>query len=721
MISLDSLLILFLTSWVDAPVITIDRDNVQISESCLVRVADTPLVDADQNGVVHIVGDNITIDFLDPLHGASPGTRPDAYEGTGIVITGTNVTCSGVQVSGYRIGIYAHNADGLKLQDCVLSDNFRQHLNSTTQQEDSSDWLWPHDNDQNEWMTKYGAGIYVEDSDDVIIRNNIVRKGQNGIILDSVNKSEVYDNDSSFLSGWGLALWRCSNNIISCNAFDFCVRGYSHGVYNRGQDSAGILMFEQCRKNIISHNSVTHGGDGFFGFSGKEALGDVDSPEDIEWYRQRGHYGNMLIGNDFSYAAAHGIELTFGFFNSIFSNRIVENAICGIWAGYSKESNIADNKIQGNGDMGYGLERGGINIEHGRKNIIHFNRFSDNACGVHLWWDEDQHLQELPWVKSNGAECDRNIIANNLFKDDELAIHLRDTGGETEIYLNLMKGVNEEIRMEGDCLIKDSRTVPRTFTPPIYSIVGSASPIGKRKHLRGRQNIIMTEWGPYDWESPYLHLSETTTNMHAYRFLGGTKLPPTENIDVEGNVTVSADGTELTVQSDKPGAVTPYRIAVPVGKQMLTRQEVFVDAKWWEIQVFSYKTDPREDVETWRMEAGDDPYTMHDRELNLRYGMGSLDDIKHLPTALPRDHFGTFATTTLSFPQGSWRIRTVSDDGIRVWLNDKVVIEDWTWHAAREHIYDFALKETQDINIRVEHFELDGAAILRLDIEAITD
>ena len=56
------------------------------------------------------------------------------------------------------------------------------------------------------------------------------RRGQNGIILDRVEESRVHDCDCSFLSGWGLAMWRCERNLISRNALDFCVRGYSHGV-----------------------------------------------------------------------------------------------------------------------------------------------------------------------------------------------------------------------------------------------------------------------------------------------------------------------------------------------------------------------------------------------------------------------------------------------------------------------------------------------------------
>ena len=43
----------------------------------------------------------------------------------------------------------------------------------------------------------------------------------------------------------------------------------------------------------------------------------------------------MIVENDLSYAAAHGLEMTFSFGNRILDNRLVGNAICGIWGGYS--------------------------------------------------------------------------------------------------------------------------------------------------------------------------------------------------------------------------------------------------------------------------------------------------------------------------------------------------------------------------------------------------
>ena len=91
------------------------------------------------------------------------------------------------------------------------------------------------------------------------VRECRVWHGQNALLLVRVTDAKVYDNDFSFNSGWGLALWRSSRNVISRNAIDFCVRGYSHGVYNRGQDSAGILMFEHMGWQEVA-DAIVRGG-----------------------------------------------------------------------------------------------------------------------------------------------------------------------------------------------------------------------------------------------------------------------------------------------------------------------------------------------------------------------------------------------------------------------------------------------------------------------------
>lgn len=756
-------------------VITVSRDNTVITRSATVSIAETAIVDADGDGVIHVAADGVTLDFRGAmLNGAARGRTPDTFAGVGLRITGKNVTIRGLSVRGYKAGIHATGADGLTIEDCDLSGNFRQRLRSTPAAEDGGDWLWPHRNDNNEWLTNYGAGLYVEDAKNVTIRRVRAREGQNGIILDRVTDSKVYDNDCSFLSGWGLAMWRSSGNVITRNAFDFCVRGYSHGVYNRGQDSAGILMFEQCSDNLIAENSVTHGGDGIFGFGGQDALGEhwlnaerarlrkelgrdnVDDavvyPADvIERARRNGNNRNLIINNDLSHAPAHGLEMTFSFDNRIIGNRMADNAICGIWGGYSQSTLIAGNEFIENGEMAYGLERGGVNIEHGRDNLILGNTFRGNKAGVHLWWDADDGLMLFPWSKANdpaitpgedgsiplaarppaGADgASRmlpsidNVVADNLFEGDVLAVHLRDADAtvlRNNRYTQVgraMDASNSDVRSETERDLE--------WTRPDYTPLGETQPVGARASLRGREHIIVTEWGPYDWEKPYLQrLADAEGGAHVYRLLGKEpmSLPPRAVGDVV--VTHEGDGASerIVVSPAKPGTIAAYTLSVHTESDVLTRDGLLIATRW-SVKFFPWTIDPRENLDGWHNEAALHAVTAEVGALDLPFGMGGPSNLASMPqnirdARLGGNRFGTIATTTLTFPAGKWRVITRSDDGIRVWVGDTLLIDDWTWHGPTEHRGEIAFDRPTEAAIRVEHFEIDGYAVLSLRLERV--
>jgi len=555
------------------PLVIVDRDNVIISETCRIRFSSAPVTDADGNGVVHIVGNGVSVTFEDtPLRGAEDGAAPDTFEGIGIRVTGRKVTLSGAVIRGYRIGVFALRALDLVIEDCDVSGNFSQRLASTPQREDSADWLRPHANDSNEWMENYGAGIYIEQTANAVIRRVRAWGTQNGIVLSRCTGTKVYDNDCSFGSGWGLAMWRCQGNTISRNAFDFRVRGYSHGVYNRGQDSAGILLFEQCSENVITHNSATHCGDGLFAFAGREALGQTGITHRPAWYVQRGNNRNIIAGNDFSFAAAHGIEITFSFQNKVVSNRVVGAAICGLWGGYSQQTFIAGNHFESNGDMPYGLERGGINIEHGFANIIYKNQFLNNACGVHLWWDRDEQLAALPWAKANPTAAENDSIIDNTFERDAVAVQLRKVG-RVSLIGNRMTDVGVELEADEQSLSALYRA--DTFGVPPLPIedpeaIGDTNPIGARAHLDGREHIVMTRWGPYDWTSPLLRQVERSPRRHVYELLGPERIGKA-TLETNTGVQLQRDGSRLIVTSEVTGT---YELRVTAGSTTLVRKGV---------------------------------------------------------------------------------------------------------------------------------------------------
>lgn len=81
------------------------------------------------------------------------------------------------------------------------------------------------------------------------------------------------------------------------------------------------------------------------------------------------------------------------------------------------------------------------------------------------------------------------------------------------------------------------------------------------------------------------------------------------------------------------------------------------------------------------------------------------------------NHFGLIARTELNLPKGRWRFQTMSDDGVRVMVNSKPVIENWTWHVPTKNEGVFVQADESIVPVVVEYFEIDGFVTLQLEIE----
>lgn len=711
----------------ELPVVELTHDNTEITESCRISIpVGRVIADPDGNGVVHIRTDGIEVIFEQNsiLRGVRLGVEADQFQGIGVLVDGAkNVTLRNLFVRGFRCAVLATEADGLVVDGADFRRNFSQKLKSTPEEEDSSDWLWPHENDQQEWRKNYGAGLCIERTDGVVVQNVVVREQQNGIILDRVTHAELRNNDCSFLSGWGLAMWRSCDNLVEQNRFDFCVRGYSHGVYNRGQDSAGILMFEQCSRNRIYSNSATHGGDGIFAFSGKEALGENAASEDDFDYARRGNNDNEFIGNILNDAVAHGLELTFGFGNLIQGNTFHGNAICGIWAGFSQDTTILANDFQSNGLAGYGLERGAINIDHSRNNRIQANQMQGDAVGIHLW-SFPTRFSETPWGAANDLTATGNVILGNDFQGEGQAIHLR--GAVSAAHLdNHFQGAEEEAEVPLDGITLEDGAVWEAWMKEVPSVVGAECLPAPETLFFGRERIVITEWGPWDQKSPLWQRVERNGKEHIFRMLPSNAEVVLRFIDGGRMVSIRP------IQKPEPGMGKFYRVfggrnsmefyllsARVNGKTFSSEGSVMSMA--WEVRNFVSPVDPREDVETWRAAAeGEDVLVWKTVNPSLKYGSGGPASVQSGPSSgscNAVDHFGTFLSSKVVLNKGAWKIRVRSDDGVRVWADDVLLIDNWTHHGPTWDEAVLTLEGRKAVNLRVEHFELDGHSVLQLEI-----
>ncbi len=608
------------------------------------------------------------------LLGADEGTPPDRFEGIGLLVEGRRgLTIRNARIRGFRCAILLRDCEEVTIVDCDLSGNFRQRLGSTPEREYASDWLWPHENDDQEWRKNYGAGLCLENCRGCVVERCTARGQQNGILLDRCRGCRVEGCDASFNSGWGIALWRSCGNKVARNRFDFCVRGYSHGVYDRGQDSAGILVFEQSSGNQFEGNRATHGGDGFFLYAGHETTQRTG---------EGGCNDNLVVGNDFSHAVANAIEATFSR-NNLFAGNRCNGSNYGIWGGYSYACAFQSNEIRGNAIAG-------IAIEHGESHLIAANAIEANPRGIWLWWDDDKDLLASAFGKRHACTSRRYRLVGNLFRDCRTPLLLART-------TDVVHSRNEGLSIEKDDLSAvEEAPGPAADTPPVRCEIPPLDPAGR--HL-----IRIDEWGPLDPAAkavfPRLVRGWGSCAFHVLG-AGGYELE-----GLPATVTVEKGPSTFRVRGGPPG-IQAFSGAVRIGGERFPFEGVLCTAKW-KVRWWKWTEDPRRSAGG-GVPGGSEPLAEIESDaLDFVWGHGAPHE------RVPRDGFVTRAETRLPLASGRYEVRTTSDDGIRVLLDGKVIQEDWTWHGPTEHVTEFEV-ESGEHDLAVDHFELDGYSVLSL-------
>lgn len=98
-----------------------------------------------------------------------------------------------------------------------------------------------------------------------------------------------------------------------------------------------------------------------------------------------------------------------------------------------------------------------------------------------------------------------------------------------------------------------------------------------------------------------------------------------------------------------------------------------------------------------------------DATVNFEWGTGSPD------SRISNNNFSVrwegFVTPRFS---ETYTFYTVADDGIRLWVNDQKIIDNWTTHSSTEDTGDIALQAGKSYPIKLEFFENSGKAIAKL-------
>lgn len=661
--------------------------------------------------VLVIKGNNITVDFNQAvLKGSNNKKAPNEFYGLAILVDGgKNITIKNLSAKSYKVALMARNVDGLKIEGCDFSYNYRQHLNSTQEKEDISDWMSYHKNESDEWL-RYGAAIYLRGCNNAIISGNKVTGGQNALMMTECNGATIYNNDFSFNSGIGMGFYRSSYNKVLHNRVNFNVRGYSHGVYNRGQDSAGFLVYEQSSNNLFYKNSATHSGDGFFLWAGQTTM-DTG---------QGGCNDNQLLYNDFSFAPTNGIEVTFSR-NSIAHNRIFE---CdhGIWGGYSYQTAIADNQFRAN--------RIAISIEHGQDNEITGNIFIQNKEAIRLW-ARAQQPADWGYAKYRDTRSKCYVIGANNFSRNGIVYNLQRTDS-ISVFDNIV--TDNETIYKLDSTVTNLDSFPQRIFDTVevdYSLPIGMDAFKGNGRMAGRKNIRMTEWGPYDYRYPLLWHTNPTDTGRTMEFevlgpKGKWKLLSAKGVDAFKAKTDSFPSkltfTRLVGEKQDIEIIAEYRGAAftdPFGNRMAANkpyrfrfqkffQPVAFLVNWYS---FDSSTNPLEKgIDLSRLQ----PFKTE--QVN-KLGYSWWGGIKTPDTTYQK--FLTIAEGNSVFEKGVYEFFVTWDDAVRIYVDGKLVLDQWD---PSKYSFDEAPNKKVRLplggkhKIRVEHVELGGFATLALQI-----
>ncbi len=112
---------------------------------------------------------------------------------------------------------------------------------------------------------------------------------------------------------------------------------------------------------------------------------------------------------------------------------------------------------------------------------------------------------------------------------------------------------------------------------------------------------------------------------------------------------------------------------------------------------------------------GDPSLSRTDERIDFHWGAGSYSDEG------PVDHFSV-RWTGYFVPQAEddYKFYVSADDGVRLYLDDAVVIDDWKTHGETLDSYSTHLEAGKAHRIRLEYFESTGTATARFGIAAAT-
>ncbi len=107
--------------------------------------------------------------------------------------------------------------------------------------------------------------------------------------------------------------------------------------------------------------------------------------------------------------------------------------------------------------------------------------------------------------------------------------------------------------------------------------------------------------------------------------------------------------------------------------------------------------------------SGSPTLTRVDPSINFDWGNGSPDP------SIPSDHFSARWIRTDTFTAGSYQFSVIADDGVRLYIDNNLVIDKWIDQSPTTYTVSQSLSAGTH-TIKMEYYENGGGAVAKLSI-----
>ncbi len=637
-------------------------------------------------------GNDITVDF----GGSHVRAEADVYHnrenfnGVGLLIDGCkNVTIKNANIQGFRWNVKIVNSQNVRLENCDLS--FSRAIRMMKDGGEIDTWL--NLRDPAAW-NDYGAGVRIEKSSGCTIEHCVGTGGLVGAMLIDAAGNTIHNSNFSFNGGYGVLMGRSSENEISWNRLDFCNRLYG-GAW--GADAAGLGIARDSNRNYIVGNSMTHGGDGFF-LSNANDVGPHDASGAFS--PKGGSNQNVIAYNDGSWSPNNAFEGTFSDGNLYIGNQANYSGY-GFWLGFSTNSLLFKNVMHDD-------RVAGIAIEQGKGTKIVDNTFSRiPGIAIHLWGITNTERAPFP-----SSQID--IVGNDI-SDSGSAYDL--TGSiDISVKNNKVRGTKAiEVASAARPAINGIQQTPQRKR--LEEIV-AAKPkdfkfLSEETFPKGVQWIQSAEFGPKDFRGDMaVQRQADSATIELFLLQNGVRVVAPAWVEF-GETPEDPHLVRLRAKPESGDDAGDKTVEVTLIAPNGTKQKITgrVRTSLWNLKWFSWRGIAYDDQTSWNQVFAGTPIKAEETA-----SLGGDYTGRAPSEGVPVDHFALAATTRVKLEPGRYIFRALSDDGIRVYVDGRIVINRWNQHGPTADNVPVDL-DALPHNIRVEYCQEGGSAVLKLDWE----